>query len=139
LAKTRGGFYLLSHTTDASSLRRMATFTETFGNQSATLYRIGGDQALKVGQRAGDLGAATIKEAATFGQGGLRVLDKFGTFSFIKFSARAGKITYKGDALHLLARLLMGIPNWLLALLVGLGAAVWIPWRWMISLAHMGK
>ncbi|WP_020508465.1 hypothetical protein [Lamprocystis purpurea] len=139
LAKTRGGFNLLSHTTDASSLRRMATFTETFGDQSATLYRIGGDQALKVAQRAGDLGVATIKEAATFGQGGLRVLDKFGTFSFIKFSARAGKMAYKGDALHLLARLLMSIPNWLLSLLVGLGAAVWMPWRWIVSLTHMGK
>ncbi|WP_295441882.1 hypothetical protein [uncultured Thiodictyon sp.] len=134
LAKTRGGFELLSHTTDAASLRRMATFTETFGNHSATLYRIGGDQALKVAQRAGDLGAATIKQAATFGQGGLRVLDKLGTFRFIKFSARAGKIAYKGDAIQLLARLLMDVPNWLLYLFVGLGAAVWVPWGGMARL-----
>lgn len=137
LTKTRGGFDLLSHTTDASSLRRMATFTETFGNHSATLYRIGGDQALKVAQRTGDLGAATIKQAATFGQGGLRVLDKLGAFGFMKFSARAGKIAYKGNAVQLLARLLMDIPNWLLYLLVGLGAAVWIPGRWITSLGKL--
>ncbi|WP_295385602.1 hypothetical protein [uncultured Thiodictyon sp.] len=138
LAKTRGGFELLSHTIDASSLRRMATFTETFGNQSATLYRIGGDQALKVAQRAGDLGVATIKQAATFGQGGLRLLDKLGTFRFIKFSARAGKIAYKGDAIQLLARLLMGLPNWLLYLFVGVGAAVWVPWGWVARLHKPG-
>jgi hypothetical protein len=137
LAKTRGGFELLSHTTDAASLRRMATFAETFGNQSAALYRIGGDQALKVAQRAGDLGVATIKQAATFGQGGLRVLDKMGALRFTKFSARAGKIAYKGNALQLLARLLMDIPHWLLYLFVGLGAAVWIPGRWIISLGKL--
>jgi hypothetical protein len=137
LTKTRGGFDLLSHTTDASSLRRMATFTETFGNHSATLYRIGGDQVLKVAQRTGDLGAATVKQAATFGQGGLRVLDKLGTFGFMKFSARAGKIAYKGNAVQLLARLLMDIPNWLLYLLVGLGAAVCIPGRWITSLGKL--
>jgi hypothetical protein len=115
----------------------MATFTETFGNHSATLYRIGGDQALKVAPRAGDLGAATIKQAATFGQGGLRVLDKVGALRFTKFSARAGKIAYKGNALQLLARLLMDVPDWLLYLLVGLGAAVWIPGRWMIRLGKL--
>jgi hypothetical protein len=115
----------------------MATFTETFGNHSATLYRIGGDLALKVAQRTGDLGAATIKQAATFGQGGLRVLDKLGTFGFMKLSARAGKIAYKGNAVQLLARLLMDIPNWVLYLLVGLGAAVWIPGRWIISLGKL--
>jgi hypothetical protein len=134
LAKTRGGLDLLSHTTDAASLRRMAAFTETFGNHSAALYRIGGDQALKVAPRAADLGAATIKQAATFGQGGLRVLDKLGALRFVKFSVRAGKIAYKGDAVRLLARLLMGIPIWLLYLLVGLGAAAWMPWGGMARL-----
>lgn len=129
LAKTRGGLDLLSKTTDVASLRRMARVTETFGDQTATLYRIGGDSFIAVAQRAGDLGVDTIKLAGTFGQTGLRALDKVGALRFVKYSARTGKMAYKGDIIQLLARLMLVVPQWLLVVLVALGALVWVPWR----------
>ncbi len=128
LASTRGGLQLLSHTTDASSLRRMARLSEVFGEHSATLYRLGGDLAVGLSQRAARLGPDTIRLAATFGRGGLRTLDRLGAVRFAKYSARAAKITYKGDAVRLLARALLRVPNWLLGLLVVIGVAAWLPW-----------
>lgn len=129
LARTRGGMTLLSQTRDAASLKRMATFAETFGQHSATLYRIGGETVLKTAHRAGELGQDTIKLAATYGQQGLRLLDRVGAITFVKYSARASKIAYKGDLIHLIARWLTRIPTWVLAALAGLGIAVWMPWR----------
>ena len=102
---------------------------ETFGRHSATLYRIGGKTALKTAHRAGELGQDTIKLAATYGGQGLHLLDRVGAIRFVKYSARASKIAYKGDLIRLIARALIKIPTWLLPALAGLGIAVWIPWR----------
>ena len=131
LAKTRGGLTLLSKTTDAASLRRMAKLADTFGDQTATLYRIGGNSFVRAAGRAGDLGVDSIKVAATYGKGGLQVLDKVGALKFAKFTARGSKIAYKGDVVQLLARLFLKVPDWVLYLLVALGAFVWVPWRWL--------
>jgi hypothetical protein len=137
VAKTRGGLNLLSNTTDAPSLRRMATLADTFGDQSATLYRIGGSSFVGTAQRAGDLGVDSIKVAATYGKGGLQVLDKVGALKFAKLTARASKMAYKGDVIHLLARLFLKVPDWVLYLLIALGAFVWVPWRWFGRLRRM--
>ena len=129
LAKTPGGFSLLSKTKDVASLERMAAFVEIFGANSATLYRIGGNLIVKSAKQAGSLGKDTVQLAATFGQGGLRVLDKFGAVKFVKFSSRASKMAHKGDIFKLIASLLLRIPNWILYILVLLGGLVWIPSR----------
>ncbi len=133
LAKTRGGMTLLGQTEDAASLKRMAVFAKTFGEHSATLYRIGGDVALKTARRAGEMGQDTIKLAATFGQQGLRTLDRVGAVTFVKYSARASKIAIKGDLIRLIARWLMQLPTWALYALAGLGVAIWLPWRRLVS------
>ncbi len=137
LAKTRGGLNLLSKTTDAASLRRMAKLVDTFGDQSATLYRIGGNSFVRTAQRAGNLGVDSIKVAATYGKSGLQVLDKVGALKFAKLTARGSKMAYKGDVIKLLARLFRNVPNWVLYLLVTLGAFVWVPWRWLGRLRRM--
>jgi hypothetical protein len=137
VAKTRGGLTLLSKTTDAASLRRMAQLADTFGDQSATLYRIGGNSFVRTARRAGDLGVDSIKAAATYGKGGLQVLDKVGALKFAKFTARGSKMAYKGDAIQLLAHLFLKVPDWLLYLLVALAAFVWVPWRWLGRLRRM--
>ena len=131
LAKTRGGLNLLSKTTDAASLRRMAKLADTFGDQSATLYRIGGNNFVRAAERVGDLGVDSIKVAATYGKGGLQVLDKVGALTFAKFAARGSKMAYKGDVIQLIARLFLNVPAWVLYFLVALGAFVWVPWRWL--------
>lgn len=128
LAKTRGGFHLLSESTDAASLRRMAIFAEQFGDDTATLYRLGGDAAVKAAQRTGELGKDAIKIAATYGQEGLRMLDRYGPTTFLKFSSRTAKIAYKGDLFRLAARLLLNMPRWTLFVLLAIGAGVWVPW-----------
>lgn len=128
LARTRGGFHLLSESTDALSLRRMATFAEQFGEDTATLYRLGGEAVVKAAQRTGELGKDAIKLAATYGQDGLRMLDRCGATTFLKLSSRGAKIAYKGDLFHLAARLLLHLPRWMLFGLVALGVWVWLPW-----------
>lgn len=129
-AGTAHGLRLLRHTQDAASLKRMARFAETFGPQSAILFHMGGEAALRVGARAARLGRDTIKLAATYGLGGLRILDQVGAIRFIKYTSRAGKVAYKGDFTQLLARLASLLPHGLLYLLMGLGAWVWVPWAW---------
>jgi len=131
LARTRGGLNLLTKTSDAASLRRMAAAAETFGDSTATLYRIGGQAFLKTAGRAGQFGTDSIKLASTYGAKGLRALDKVGPTRFIKYSARASKIAYKGDLFDLVARFLAMLPMWILYLLCSLGIVVWIPWRWL--------
>ncbi|MFD2111131.1 hypothetical protein [Thiorhodococcus fuscus] len=129
LARTRGGLTLLSHTRDAASLTRMARFAEAFGQHSATLYRIGGETIVTTAERAGALGRNAVKLGATFGLGGLRTLDRIGAVTFVKYSARATKIGYKGDLIRLIAHWLTRIPTWALYGLAGLGIGVWVPWR----------
>lgn len=53
LARQPGGITLLGTTTDALALKRMARTADTFGAQTVTLYRLGGEAFLTVAQRAG--------------------------------------------------------------------------------------
>ena len=109
----------------------MARLAKTFGKQTATLYRIGGDVALKTGARAGELGVETVKLAATYGRSGLKALDRVGATTFVKYAARSTKVAYKGDIFQLIARFLAQLPDWLLVLFTATGAAVWVPRRWI--------
>ena len=133
LARHKGGIVLLGTTTDALSLKRLARATDTFGDQTVTLYRLGEDAFLATAQQAAKLGADTIKLAATYGQEGLRLLDRIGTLKFVKYTARGGKLLYKGDVLRLLAHLLAELPPWVLYLLVAAGALVWMPWHGIVG------
>ena len=138
LARTRGGFHLLSESTDALSLRRMATFAEQFGEDTATLYRLGGEAAVKAAQRTGELGNDAIRLAATYGQDGLRMLDRYGATTFLKVSSRGAKIAYKGDLFRLAARLLLHMPRWTLFVLLALGAGIWVPWKQLATRVQTG-
>ncbi len=127
LAGTRGGFHLLSVTTDAASLRRMVTFADVFGENAATLYRIGGTAVVDAAQRVGELGKDTIKLAATYGQEGLRLLNRMGATTFAKLASRTSKVIYKGTLAQLAMKMLRFMPEWALYALVILGIAIWIP------------
>jgi hypothetical protein len=113
-----GGLRLLGTTRDPASLARTARFAETFGERSAVLYRIGGDAALFAGARAAELGAESVRLAATFGAAGLKALDKVGAIRFVKYASRTARVSYKGDWLRPLARYLADLPDWLLALVM---------------------
>lgn len=136
LAKTRGGFKLMGQAKNAAELRRMAKFADTFGAQSATMYRVGGKVAVEVAQRADKLGKATIKLATTFGQGGLKLLDNVGALKFTKVISRGTKIAHKGDIFHLLAKLLLQLPAWILYLFIVLLAVIWVPWRMLSTFSR---
>ncbi|MCW8193389.1 hypothetical protein F6455_01150 [Proteobacteria bacterium 005FR1] len=129
LATTRGGLTLLGKTTDAKSLRRMSGFARQFGNQSTTLYRVGGDLAVDMSKQVPTFGKHSIKLASTYGGEGLKLLNKTGAPAFVKYSARVSKIAYKGDALRLMASYLLRVPEWLLATLITFGILQWIPGR----------
>lgn len=127
LANTRGGFRLFSRTKNSAELSRMAAFARAFGSQSATLYHLGGDVVVAMTPRAAQLGKESMKLAATFGQGGLRLLDNLGALKFTKLAARGAKIAYKGDAIALLAKWLLMLPVWGLYTVMGMAAVVWLP------------
>jgi hypothetical protein len=129
LARVRRGPDLLAHTTGPKSLHRMALLTETFGDQTAVLYELGGAALVKAGSTAGNVGVEAVKLAATYGQAGLRTLGRVGAIKFAKYAARSSRVIYKGDAVRLLARLLAPLPECLLVGLVTLGVLPWIPWR----------
>lgn len=133
LARTRGGFRLLGESTDAVSLRRMATFADQFGEDTATLYRLGGEVAVEAAQRTGQLGKDAIKLAATYGKDGLRMLDRYGALTFAKVASRGGKAVYKNNIFLLAAQLLLAMPRWVLVGLVALGAGVWMPWKILVA------
>ena len=127
LAGTRGGFYLLSVTTDAASLRRMVKFTDVFGENAATLYRIGGNAVVDAAQRVGELGKSTIKLAATYGQEGVRTLNRVGATSFTKLLARPAKFVYSGKAMQLAKKIVSWVPAWFLYVFIVLGIIIWVP------------
>ncbi len=127
LAKIKGGVTLLDKTTDAASLRKMARAADLYGDQTTTLYRLGGGTFLTLAQKTGELGADTIKLAATYGQNGLKLLDKIGAIKFVKYTARGSKMIYKGDIINLMARLLSLIPEFILYLLMAAATVVWLP------------
>lgn len=129
LAKTRGGFKLMEQTKNATELRHMARFAQTFESHSATVYRLGGKTAVKLTQQTTKAGKESIKLAATFGQGGLTVLDKVGARMFTKWVSRGAKMAYKGDVLRLVTKLLLQLPTWVLYAFLVLGMIMWAPWR----------
>ena len=59
------------------------------------------------------MGPAAVQRAATYGRQGLRALNEMGAARFAKYSARAAKVAYKGQALRLAARWLATLPAWL--------------------------
>lgn len=127
LAKTPGGFRLMGQAQDAAALKRYARFADTFGAHTATLYRIGGNAVVTTAQHANRYGQHTVKLAATYGQGGLRALDKMGAIKFTKAASRGSKMLYKGDLIQLIAKFLLMLPRWVLYALIALGALAWLP------------
>ena len=126
-AGMKNGLHLLDQTKNASSLKRMAAFSAVFGNNSAMVHRLGGAAALQASKRADTLGPKTIQRASTYGPDGVRALNKAGKARFIKYTSRAGKVAYKGDLTQVLTRLLAGLPNWALVLMMALGALLALP------------
>jgi len=131
LGKTRGGFKLLSHTRDAASLKRMANFAKTFGNKSATIYRVGGKLAVKSALQVKEFGKNTIMLATTYGKKGIYLLNKYGHLKFIKNVTRISKMGYKGDILELMAKLLSLLPFWVLYIIVLISIIIFIPWNFI--------
>ena len=113
LAATPGGARLLAATTDAASLSRAARLARAHGARAAVLQDITGAplaESLALTER---MGPAAVQRAATYGRQGLRALNEMGAARFAKYSARAAKVAYKGQALRLAARWLVTLPAWL--------------------------
>lgn len=126
LSRVPGGARLLAGTADAADLARVARLARKHGEHTATLHRVGGSALLEGASTFERMPAATVQMAATYGQRGLRTLERTGAARFVKYTARASKVVYKGDWWRLLARWLGQLPVWALAALVlaGVLAAV---------------
>ena len=77
--------------------------------------------------------------AATYGQEGLRMLDRWGATKFLKVSSRGAKIAYKGDMFRFTARLMFDVaPRWMLFVLLALGVGIWVPWKHVVARVQAG-
>lgn len=132
LAKVRGGAELLAHTTDAQSLAAMARFSKQFERHAASIYRIGGDLAVKSSKHISPKNHALYKEAVSFGEKGIRIFDKVGADNFAKIAlfTHAGKVFYKGAFPELIIDTLLNkLPRILLWLFIILGFFACLPNR----------
>ncbi len=130
LAAVRGGLGFLSRTRNAESLSRLAQVSDTFGDATRTLFRVGGDTFLVSARRARSAqNAEGVRLAATYGVEGLRLLDRVGPTRFVKYSARGTKIVYRNDVVQRIARLLVKLPDGLLYGILILTSLLWLPWR----------
>ncbi len=127
LAAVRGGLDVLSRTRNAESLSRLAQVSETFGDATRTLFRVGGETFVRSAQSAQH--AEGVRLAATYGVEGLRLLDRVGPTRFMKYSARSTKILYRNDVVQRIARLLVKLPDGLLYGILILTTLVLLPWR----------
>lgn len=90
-----------------------ARLARAHGARAAVLQDITGAplaESLALTER---MGPAAVQRAATYGRQGLRALNEMGAARFAKYSARAAKVAYKGQALRLAARWLVTLPAWL--------------------------
>lgn len=129
LANTKGGIKMLKQTTNPDSLKQMIRFSETFGKHSPTVYKIGGDMAVTMTKNLQKYTKNSITLATSYGKGGLKALNDMGALKFVKYTSRASKIAYKGDALRLLAKKLLDMPQWIFYLIATLALLFWMPWR----------
>ncbi|MFB1489352.1 MULTISPECIES: hypothetical protein [unclassified Thiocapsa] len=133
LTAIRGGLSLLSGTRNAESLHRFAQVSETFGDATRTLFRLGGETFLISARRAPSAQSAEgVRLATTYGPKGLRLLDRVGPTRFVKYSSRGTKIAHKGEVVQKIARLLIHLPRGLLYGILILTSLLWLPWRWML-------
>ncbi|HHO42107.1 MAG TPA: hypothetical protein ENN12_02000 [Epsilonproteobacteria bacterium] len=129
LAKTKGGIRMLKQTSDPASLKQMIQFSKTFGEHSAIIYKFGGKTALAIAKNSQKQTKHALRLATTYGKEGIEALGKMGSVKFLKYTSRASKIAYKGDALRLIAKKLLKIPNWVFFAAMALSLIVWLPKR----------
>ncbi|THU02008.1 hypothetical protein E9531_08395 [Lampropedia puyangensis] len=126
LSRVPGGAKLLEQTRDAVSLAQAARFARLQGSRTQALVHISADALPQTMRMTERYGAQAVALAATFGKQGLHVLDSTGAVAFAKYSARATKLAYKGDAFRVLARWLTQLSSTVLALLTLPGLlAIW--------------
>lgn len=136
LAKTKGGLEILSKTTDAASLKRMANFADRFKDRSLMMIKLGGEKVFQAGKITQNDYA--IKVATTYGEKGIALLNKVGASKFMqslpKYKGLA-KVGWKHRASLALPNLFSKLfPTWVLYVLAIFGVAVWLPLkRWTIA------
>lgn len=81
-AGARTTLELLAKSKDINDFRRLAKFGKVFGNKTPTLLKVGGDDAITAFQRLGGAEKDTILEASTYGNEGVKFLEKNGAEIF---------------------------------------------------------
>ena len=135
LAKTKGGLEILSKTTDAASLKKMANFAGKFKDNSLMMIKLGGEKVLQAGEKIQD--THVIKLATAYGEKGVVLLNKVGASKFMKIMPKKGlaKVGWKHRASLALPNLFSKLfPTWALYVLAFSGIAIWLPIkRWTIA------
>jgi len=108
---------LLKRSRGIKDLDRVVKFTTRFGKKSQTLMKITNYKAVKYSRLLRNSKKENILYASTYGENGLKGLNKMGEAKFIKrvkFNSNLAKTTYKGNFNSLFNYLLKNIPTWVL-------------------------
>jgi hypothetical protein len=120
----KGALSLLWQSKNLNNLQSLATFAKRFGSASPTLLKITNNRALYYAKRTPNIDKKTFLYASTYGEEGLRGLNKLGKSTFLrrtKMAANLSKSTYKGNLDSLFDYLLKSLPSSVLIVTIILG------------------
>jgi len=108
---------LLSRSRNLKELNHLNKFTSRFGRKSQVLLQVTNNTALKEIKKMPNVPTKTFLYASTYGEKGLKTLNRLGATKFMKKVRRGANLTktiYKGNLAPLFTKLLKNIPNTLL-------------------------
>jgi hypothetical protein len=129
----KGTLKALDSAEDLKSLKKIATFSKTFGKKSATLLELTGDTGLTVFKQIDTVPKSLFLEAATYGKPGIQTLRQVGPDAFRRFlrfskiTVRTTKVAYKHHEVLLnwswkaISLSLGRLPLWALSAIIGYG------------------
>jgi len=120
----KGALNMLHQSKNLNNLQAFVTFSTRFGNASPMLLKVTNNHALHYAQRLPKVDQKTFLYASTYGENGLKGVEKLGASTFlrkVKTTANLSKTTYKGNLNALFDYLLKTLPTSLLMMMVVLG------------------
>jgi hypothetical protein len=126
--------YILNKSRHITDLKQLSNFATRFTTKSRVLLSTTNNTAFKYAQKMPNVSNKHFLYASTYGETGLKELNKLGSNKFMKrvgFNSNLAKTTYKGNFNSLFNALLKNIPNSLLYAISFFGLFYFI-WKFFI-------
>lgn len=118
---------LLSRTTSRESLAELVFLARSFGRDTGSLVRLGGETLIHARPHLSRGGPDGVKRASLYGPEGIKALVRWGPGRFAAL-LHLTKVVYRQPWLGALCRGLLKLPRWGWLLITSLGIMGWRPW-----------